>query len=99
VTYNDVSAFEVSGTNYTAGGWVLTGGSSAYSGSDAVLDAADATSGTGTTISDVAYAVIYDTATGNKIRDIKPVSPVASVTSGTFILKWSASGILKFVSV
>jgi hypothetical protein len=99
VTYADVAAFECTGTGYVAGGKALSGGTSTYDSTNAVLDATDLAWGTGATISDVGYACIYDTASGNKIRDIKTITPTAAVTSGTLTLQWSASGIIKVSSV
>lgn len=93
VSYSDVSASECTGTGYTAGGAALTL-SSAQDSTNAKLDATDVAWGPGATISDIGYAVLYNTTTG-KIKDIKTVNPVASVSAGTFTLQWNASGILR----
>lgn len=93
ITYSNVSASECSGTGYTAGGASLTLSSSQDS-TNGKLDASDVAWGPGATISDIGYAVLYNTTTG-KIKDIKTVSPVGSVTAGTFTLQWHASGILR----
>lgn len=95
VLYTDVSAYEISGTGYTAGGASLSGKASGYVDTTNVyLDATDVYWGTGATFSNVGYAVLYRTSDG-KIRDIKSFSPAKSVTAGTFTIQWNSGGILK----
>lgn len=93
ITYANVSASEITGTGYTAGGAALTLSSSQDS-TNAKLDATDVSWGPGATFSNVGFAVLYNTSTG-RIKDIKTINPAQSVTSGTFTVIWNASGILK----
>lgn len=99
VVYADVSAHEITGTGYTAGGASMlpASKSSAYSGNDAVLDASDV-AWTGATFTSAArYAVCYET-TGNKIRGIFDLGSDYTVTAATFTLVWSASGLIKVLT-
>ena len=94
-TYASVSASEVSGTGYTAGGATLAGKVSAYVDSTTVsLDATDVSWGPGATFSNARYACSYDTATG-LIRAIHDIGSAQSVSSGTFTLQWHANGLVR----
>lgn len=89
--WGDVSANEISGTGYTAGGATLAG-KAVTQGAPTKWDASDV-SWTSATIS-AYHAVLYDTtATSNLIASID-FGGVASVTSGTFEIQWNASGII-----
>lgn len=95
--FNDVSANEVSGTGYTAGGATLAGKSVSYNTGTGVFsfDAADV-SWSSSTIT-ARYAVIYrDTGTGSTSPLLCYVNFGAdqSSVSGTFTLTFNASGIV-----
>jgi len=96
-TYADVSTLweHPTGGGYTAGGEVLAGDSSTYSGTDAMYDAND-TAWTTATLTNVAYAVVYDSGSGN-IRAILDLGGSFSVVNGVFTLQWSANGIVKVI--
>ena len=100
VTYNDllISGTEVVGTGYTAGGAAVTksawGAGSGYTGTtNAMLDASNV-AWTSATFAEVRYVAVYET-TGGKIRAIYDFGANESVTSGTFIVEWNASGLTK----
>lgn len=97
--FDDVSANEVSGTGYTAGGSSLTSKTLTYDAANnvLVLDAADVTWANSTVTA--RYAVIYDNtpataATKPLIGYVDFVSDQSS-TNGNFTLQWDASGILR----
>lgn len=94
--YSDVSGWEhAAGSGYTAGGAALTL-TDGYSGNDAYLDATNS-SWTSATLTNVAYAVVYNTATG-KIRAIFDLGGSYSVVSGTFTLNWDSDGLITVTS-
>ena len=91
--WSNVSAHEVTSSNYTAGGALLTNPSSAYiNTTNAAFNAASVTWNNVTFTA--RYAVIYEI-TGGKIRDIKDLGGDKPVAAGTFTLSWNASGILR----
>lgn len=96
-SWADVSANEVSGTNYTAGGVTLSGKSVAVDNSDneGVFDATDASWATSTITA--YHAVIYDDTTTSPadclIASIDFGGAVTS-TAGTFSIVWAAEGII-----
>lgn len=97
VLYTDLTN-EVVGTGYTAGGKSVTkaawnGGSGYVDTTNAMLDATDV-AWTGATFANVRYVAVYET-TGNKIRAIYDFGADKSVTTGTFTVQWSASGLIK----
>lgn len=99
IVYADVSAHEITGTNYTAGGATITPANktSAYSTNDAMLDAVDIAWTTATFTNAARYAVCYETS-GSKIRAIFDLGADYTVTVGTFTLVWSASGLIKVLT-
>lgn len=96
-TFSDVSANQITGTGYSAGGATL--GSKAVTADDtdneAVFDAADVS---WTTASFSAYhAVIYDdtlTSPADMLIASIDFGGVQTVTSGTFQITWAAEGII-----
>ena len=90
--YSDVSANELaSGSGYTTGGETLAG--------KAVTEAAttkwDATDEAWTSATFTAYhAVIYDTSVTNDLIASIDFGGAKAVSSGTFTIQWSASGII-----
>ena len=94
-TYTSVSGSEASGTGYVAGGNTLAGMVSGYVDTETVyLDATDLAFGPGVTLTNVRYAVLYDTATG-LIRAIFDFGSAYSCTNATFTIQWSASGLIR----
>jgi hypothetical protein len=95
--FSDVSADEVTGTGYTAGGATLASKTATYvAGTNTfTFDAADV-SWADSTIT-ARYAVIYDAATGTPATEplIAFVDFGADVSSsnGTFEITWDAAGI------
>ena len=87
---------ECTGTGYTAGGKSITT-SSAFSSTDAVLDATDK-AWTGTTLTQpVKYVVIYVKSGTNagKIRFVLDLGTTGTITGGTIVVQWNVSGICK----
>ena len=96
---DDVSAFEVNGTGYTAGGSALTSKTSTYdpATNTIVLDAADVTWANSTITA--RYAVIYNNTGANAaskplVAYVDLVSDQAS-NAGNFVIEWDAAGILR----
>ena len=95
--WDDVSANEVTGTGYTAGGAALATKTITYTGATNVIKLdADDTSWTSSTIT-ARYAVIYD---ASPVADsAKPLLGYVdfgqneSSSNGTFTIAWNASGI------
>lgn len=97
--FDDVSAYEVTGTGYTAGGATLASKTNAYtSGTNTMaLDAADST-WTSSTIT-ARYAALYkDTGTASTSPLIGYVDFGAdqSSSAGPFTITWDAAGIATF---
>lgn len=98
VTYANLTN-EVVGVGYTAGGNTVTkyawgaGGTGYVDTTNAVIDAADV-AWTASTFNNVRYIAVYET-TGGKIRAIYDLGADYAVTSGTFTIQWSASGLIK----
>lgn len=94
--FNDVSAYEVTGTGYTAGGVTLANKSVSYnSGTNVTKFDADDVSWTSSTIT-ARYAVIYDstgTASTSALIGYVDFGSNQSSSSGTFSIVWDAAGI------
>lgn len=95
--WDDVSANEVTGTGYTAGGQALTTKTLTYDAASNVVkfDAAD-TAWTNSTIT-ARYAVIYDdtpaTAATKRLLALLDFGQDESSSNGTFQITWNANGI------
>ena len=90
--FSNISANEISGTGYTAGGQALTSLSVSTSGTTAVWTAANSSwpSSTFTT----AFAALYDISASNNLICLFDFGGNISVSSGTFTVAWSGSGII-----
>ena len=92
----DVSANEVSGTGYTAGGATLADVTWAIDGTTCVLDAADP-EWTGSTIT-ARYAAIYKSGTANSLTNplvcLLDFEEDKGVTGGTFSVQFNTGGIV-----
>lgn len=93
---DDVTANEVSGTGYSAGGNTLTSTEITISSGVLTYDAAD-TSWASSTISNAMAAVGYFARGGADTADelmwLSDFVTAASTTNGTFLVQWNASGI------
>jgi hypothetical protein len=91
-TWADISANEISGTGYTAGGATLASLTIAVASNIARWDAADVS---WTTATFSAYhAVIYDTSNSDSLVCSIDLGGEQSVVAGTFSIEWSSGGIL-----
>ena len=95
--FNDVSANEITGTGYTAGGATLGTKTITYdTASDQIrMDAAD-TTWTTSTLS-ATHAVVYKdtgTSTTSPVLGLVDFGGTVSTTAGTFQITWDATGIL-----
>jgi hypothetical protein len=97
--FDDVSAYEVSGTGYTAGGQTLGSKTVTYDSANnvIVLDAADTTWSSSTITA--RYAVVYDdsgaTAASKALIGYVDFSSDQSSTNGNFTITWDATGIVR----
>ena len=91
-TWADVSANEISGTGYTAGGATLAGLAIAVASNIARWDATDS-AWTGATFS-TWHAVLYDTTNSDSLIASIDLGGEQTVSTGTFTLEWAAGGIL-----
>ena len=94
--YSDVTAVEVSGTGYTAGGATL-GSSSLTANAGTVTFTGNSVAWTGATFT-AKYAVVYSSTASNHdilgYMDLDTGAPGGdSATNGTFTVNWNASGI------
>ena len=95
--WDDVSANEVTGTGYTAGGMTLASKTITYTGATNViaLDAADVTWSASTITA--RYAVVYDdtpaTAATKPLLGYVDFGSDQSSSAGNFTLTWDAAGI------
>jgi hypothetical protein len=97
--FSDVSASEVTGTGYTAGGATLATKTSTLDTTNkvVVLDADDVTWASSTITA--RYAVIYDASGGSAATNaligyVDLISDQAS-NNGNFVIQWDATGILR----
>lgn len=91
--WSDLSANEVSGTGYTAGGVALTSVTLTGASGTITFDAADV-SWTTSTISSARAAVVYDdTLTSDPLVCLVDFGGDYSSANGTFSITWNASGI------
>jgi len=97
--FDDVSAYEVSGTGYTTGGQTLGSKTVTYDAANNViiLDAADTTWSSSTITA--RYAVVYDdsgaTAASKALIGYVDFSSDQSSTNGNFTITWDATGIVR----
>ena len=89
----NVSANEISGTGYTAGGTTMASVTWAADGTTIKWDAADVS---WTTASFTAYfAVIYDDDASDSLVCSFDFGGAQTVSAGTFTIQWNADGILR----
>ena len=96
--FNDVSANEVSGTGYTAGGNTLASKTATYDSATnvVILDAADTTWASSTITA--RYAVVYGstgTASTSPLIGYVDFGSDQSSTSGNFTITWDSTGIVR----
>jgi len=96
--WNDVSANEVTGTGYTAGGNTLASKTATYDSANnvVILDAADTTWASSTITA--RYAVIYDstgTSSTSPLIGYVDFGSDQSSTSGNFTITWDSTGIVR----
>jgi hypothetical protein len=97
--FDDVSAYEVTGTGYSAGGQTLGSKTVTYDSANnvIVLDAADVTWSSSTITA--RYAVVYDdsgaTAASKALIGYVDFSSDQSSTNGNFTITWDATGIVR----
>jgi hypothetical protein len=96
----DISANEITGTGYTAGGQLLATKSVSYdpAGDRNNLVAADSSWGPGATFQ-AAFAVIYDSSGAMPIWSLVDFQGVKDVTDGIFTIDWATVGLLYTVPV
>lgn len=97
--YDDVSAYEVTGTGYTTGGSTLASKTITYDGTNnvIVLDAADVTWSSSTITA--RYAVVYDdsgaSASTKALIGYVDFGSDQSSTNGNFTITWDSTGIVR----
>jgi len=91
-TWADVSANEVSGTGYTAGGGTLD--NCAVTEADPVKLDCDDETWTITGSMSAYHAVIYNTSNSDALTASFDFGGVKTATDGTFTIQWNASGVL-----
>lgn len=89
----DLSANEVSGTGYTAGGVAYTSTELTISGGVLTYDAADVSWATSTITSAMAAVGYADSVASDPLIFLSDFVTAASTTAGTFTIQWNASGI------
>ena len=89
--WSDVSANEISGTGYTAGGATLANQS--ISGTTTVKLDGDNVAWSSATFT-AYHIVLYDTTNSNSLICSFDLGGAKTVASGTFTIQWNASGIL-----
>ncbi len=91
--WDDLSANEVSGAGYTAGGKAYTGTELTLSGGTLTYDAADVSWTTSTITSAMAAVGYADSVASDPLIFLSDFVTAASTTAGTFTIQWNASGI------
>ena len=91
-TWANVSANEISGTGYTAGGVELSSKTISVSSGVARWDAADATWLTSTFTA--RHAVLYDTTNSSSLIASIDFGGDQTISVGTFTVQWSTGGIM-----
>lgn len=97
--WDDVAAYEISGTGYTAGGAVLTSKTITYDSASNVvtLDAADVSWASSSVTA--RHAVVYDdsgaTAGQKVLIGYVDLGSDQSSTNGAFTITWDATGIIR----
>ncbi len=91
--WSDISANEVSGTGYTAGGATL--GSAAQSVTSHILSLAGANTAWATSTITARYAAIYDTSVSNKLLGYVNFGADVSSAGATFTIAWSSGNLLQ----
>jgi hypothetical protein len=95
--WSDVSAQEITGTGYTAGGKALSGVTASYA-SNTLTFTASTLQWTSSTIT-AYYAVVYDTTPGtastNPLIGYVNFGGAQNDSGGTFQIAWNASGIFQ----
>lgn len=84
---------QLSNGGWAAGGVALTSVTSAATSNVYTFDAADTANGTAATITGAFGTLVYDTSVANQGVSYHYFGGTQSVTSGTFTIVWSASGI------
>jgi hypothetical protein len=92
--FADCSAFEITGTGYTAGGVALTTKTLNYqSATNKTELKADNVTWSGATIT-ARYAVLYAAITGNPLLSLVDFESNVSVPSGTFSVQWTGGVVM-----
>jgi hypothetical protein len=94
-TYTSVTAFEhAATTGYVTGGASIAVTDTRISSTTTMIDAANSQWGPGVTLTNVKYAVLYDTAT-LRIRALFELASAQSCTNSTFTLEWHTNGLTR----
>lgn len=97
--YSDISANEVTGTGYTAGGKALSAPSVAYASNTLTVGASAVIQWTSSTISNAWYAAVVDVTPGsganNPLISYVSFGQAESDTGGTFQITWNTNGIFQ----
>jgi hypothetical protein len=95
--YSDISANEVTGTGYTAGGLALSAPTVSYASDTLTVGASAVIQWTSSTISNAWYAAVVDVTPGsastNPLVSYVAFGQAESDTGGTFQITWGANGI------
>lgn len=92
--YSDVSANEVTGTGYTAGGQVLASKTLTLDTTNKVLVLSAANTTWASSTITARYVVLYDSTSGALIGYVDLVSDQSS-NNGNFVIQWDATGIVR----